>query len=76
MRDKIFMCKYVIVGDTDIYKNCLIKVCGSSHSNAAKQLEDMLNNPTENDVRLMEGHYNFRISQVPIDKCWWLNNCD
>ena len=70
------MCNYVIVGDTDIYKNCLIRICGTSYSNAKECLDNMLNNPTENDIRLMENHYNFRISRVPINKCWWMNNCD
>lgn len=31
----------------------------------------MLNNPTENDKRLMAGHSNFRIKEVPAKDCWW-----
>ena len=63
---------YVIIGDTDEFQDCLICTC-SNRKSAENTLERMLTNPTENDKRLMEGHRNLRIKEVPTEKCWWRN---
>lgn len=63
--------EYVIVGDTDIHKECLVYVCGSSEQRAKQILERMLNNPNENDEALKKGHSNLRIKLVPKKCCWW-----
>ena len=66
---------YVIVGDTERYKDCLVCI-GGAYENAEKALNRMLNNPTENDRKLMTGHTNFRIKYVSVKDCWWHGNCD
>ena len=63
---------YEIIGDTNKYKGCLICTCSNKKS-AENTLNRMLNNPTENDKRLMNGHRNLRIKEVPAEKCWWRN---
>lgn len=68
-------CDYVIKGDTKQFNDCLLYVSGTLES-ANKDLERMLNNPTEIDKRLMEGHTNLRIKAVPKKDCWWDSNCD
>lgn len=65
------MNEYIIVGDTEKYKDCLIYVCGTKQ-NAENVLEQMLNNPTDNDLKVMKGHTNLRVKEVPTNKCWWL----
>ena len=61
---------FIIVGDTE-RGECLVLVVGRKQEYAEEALERMLNNPTENDKRLMEGHSNFRIKEVPAEDCWW-----
>lgn len=66
---------YVIVGDTERYEGCLVCVCGTLKT-ATAELIRMLNNPTENDKILMQGHNNLRIEEVSEEDCWWHRNCD
>jgi hypothetical protein len=68
--------EYIIKGDTERYEDCLVLVCGVSKENAEKTLDRLLNNPTDNDKRLIEGHKNLRIEEVPDKECWWNGNCD
>lgn len=70
------MNEYVIIGDTEKYNDCLVCVCGGSLEFANSTLNRMLNNPTEHDKLLMNGHTNFRIKEVPEKDCWWNYNCD
>ena len=69
------MSDYVIIGDTKNYKDCLICVCGTP-DRANEVLDRMLNNPNNNDKRLMQGHHNLRVAEVPKADCWWHGNCD
>lgn len=69
------MSDFVIVGDTDKYEGCLVYVCGT-YDNTNKILHRMLNNPTENDKKIMNGYRNLRIEEVPEEDCWWCGNCD
>lgn len=66
---------YVIVGDTEKYEGCLVYVCGT-FENATKVLNQMLNNPNENDKKIMATHTNLRIAFVEDECCWWHGNCD
>lgn len=66
----------VIKGDTKEFKNCLVCVAGKTYEDAEGVLKRMLNNPTENDKRLMTGHTNFRIKFVEEKDYWWNGNCD
>lgn len=70
------MNEYVIIGDTENYKDCLVCLCGTSFEHANKVLDKMLNNPTENDKKIMAGHTNLRVKEVSVDDCWWRNGCD
>ena len=70
------MNNYVIVGDTKNYDGCLVCVCGSSHRLAQQTLYRMTNSPTESNKRLMQGHINLRIEEVPEQDCWWHHGCD
>ena len=63
--------EYVIVGDTEKYKGCLVYVCGISEDRAKEVLDRMINNPTENDKTVSNGHINLRIEKVPKEDCWW-----
>lgn len=46
-------------------------VCRGDRNFAEKILQRMLNNPTQNDKRCMEGHINLRIKEVEEKDCWW-----
>lgn len=70
------MNEYIIIGDTEQYKDCLVCLCGTSLEHAQEILRRMLNNPTDNDKRLMERHINFRIKEVAEKDCWWNYGCD
>ena len=65
------MSEYIIIGDTKKYRDCLISTCGTSLEHAQEVLNRMLNNPTENDKKLMIGHTNLRIEKVAEEDCWW-----
>ena len=58
-----------------MYKDCLVCI-GGTYEKAENTLNRMLNNPTENDRKLMVGHTNLRIKYVPENDCWWHGNCD
>lgn len=66
---------YIIIGDTKAHEGCLVRVAGT-YENAQKVLDQMLNNPDENDKRLMAGLTNFRIKFAEEKDCWWRGNCD
>ena len=70
------MSEYIIVGDTEKYKDCLVCPCGVSLDRAKGILDRMINNPTENDKALSEGHTNLRIKEVPEESCWWNDSLD
>lgn len=68
--------EYVIKGDTERFKDCLVFVCGSSEERANEILNRMLTNPNDNDKRLIKGHSNLRVTKVQKDFCWWNKGCD
>jgi hypothetical protein len=65
--------RYIIVGDTDQYEDCLVCAIHGGRDHAEDVLERMLNNPTENDKKLMEGHKNLRVKETVQKNCWWDN---
>lgn len=65
------MDEYIIIGDTKKYKDCLVFVCGKDKKVAQEMLNQIKTNPTENDLRLMNGHTNFRLKKVKSEDCWW-----
>lgn len=66
---------YVIIGDTDKYKDCLVCVVGKELY-AYETLNRMMRNPTEEDKKLMKEYKNLRVSFVEEERCWWNWNCD
>ena len=68
--------EYIIVGDTEKYKDCLIRVAGKTFEQADQVLNSMLNNPNDNDKKLIKGHTNLRIKEVDSKDCWWNYGCD
>lgn len=65
------MNEYIIVGDTENYKDCLIAVCGADKEHAETVLERMKENPTDNDKLITKGHTNLRIEEITPEYCWW-----
>lgn len=68
--------EYIIVGHTKYFNDCLVYVIGKSHEDAERVLNRMLNNPTDNDKKLIKDHTNLRIEKVNSEDCWWNNGCD
>lgn len=66
---------FVIIGDTEKFADCLVCVAGT-YDRARQVLARMLNNPTENDKKLVEKYYNLRIEEVQAENCWWRDNTD
>ena len=65
------MNEYIIVGDTDNYKDCLVAICGACKEHAETVLERMKENPTDNDKLITKGHTNLRIEEITPEYCWW-----
>lgn len=65
------MKEYIIVGDTEKFKDCLIYTCGVNKSTAEKVLNRILTNPTKDDLHGIKGHTNIRIKEVESEKQWW-----
>lgn len=70
------MNEYIIVGDTEKFKDCLVYVCGKSIDHANNVLNKMLTNPDDNDKKVMKGLSNFRVIEVLEEDCWWHGNLD
>ncbi len=70
------MTEYIIVGDTEEYKGCLVCLCGNEYDHAKDVLHRMLNNPNPNDKMLKKGCTNLRIKEVVSEDCWWHYGCD
>lgn len=65
------MNEYIIVGDTENYKDCLIVVCGADKELAETVLKRITENPTNNDKLLIRGYTNIRIEEITPEYCWW-----
>ena len=63
--------EYIIVGDTEEYEGCLVKLAGYNLETANKVLNRMLTCPNKNDEYLMQGCKNLRIEAVESDNSWW-----
>ncbi len=64
------MSKYIVVGDTKRYKECLIYTCCSKEI-AEEVLNRMKTNPTKDDLRFLETHSNLKVVEVKDESCWW-----
>jgi hypothetical protein len=70
------MIEYIIVGDTERYKGCLIYRCGNNRDDAEKCLKRLLNAPNDNDKFVSKGHTNIRIEEIDSSECWWNDKRD
>lgn len=68
--------EYIIVGDSDKYKGCLL-YCGFKEKEQAERvLNRMLNNPTRGDEQIMRGKSNIQVQEVASKDCWWNDKYD
>lgn len=68
--------EYVIVGDSEKYKECLL-CCGfKERERAERVLNRMLNNPTRDDEQIMHGMSNICVQEVASADCWWNDKYD
>lgn len=65
------MTEYVIVGDTERFKDCLVTVVKGDMQRAEERLEQMLTAPTPNDKILIGNCKNLRIKESEPEKAWW-----
>ena len=63
------MKEYIIIGDTEKYKDCLVYTCGTKREVAERRLAEILANPTADDT--LSRHSNFRIKEVEEKDQWW-----
>lgn len=65
--------EFILVGDSDKYgyKECLVCLMGHNEEQAKERFDQMMSNPTKNDVAIMEGQSNFRLKTVKSADAWW-----
>lgn len=61
------MMKYLIVGDTTGYEDCLVAICNTDIVYAEQVLENMKEN---HDNEISRGYTNLRIEEIPVENCW------
>lgn len=61
------MMKYLIVGDTTGYEDCLVAICNTDIVYAEQVLENMKENP---DNEISRGYTNLRIEEILVENCW------
>lgn len=62
---------WIIIGDTDKHKDCLVCVCAADEEGSRKILERMINNPTKEDKILTSEYTNLRLKYREYEDCWW-----
>lgn len=65
------MVEYIIVGDTERFKDCLVTVVKGDMQRAEERLEQMLTAPTPNDKILIGDCKNLRIKESKPKEAWW-----
>ena len=64
--------QYIIKGDSEDFDDCLVFVIGHCDKEYAQSvLGRVINNPTENDKRIIKDMKNLRIEEVDEQDCWW-----
>lgn len=63
--------EYIIVGDTERYKDCLVCLAGTNKELAKQKLNNIINGASYNDRRLGQGVKNLRIEEVKSEGQWW-----
>lgn len=66
------MKEWIIVGDTEDYKGCLIKIGrGCKREQMEKELERMKTKPNKNDLALIRDCTNLRLVETEEKDQWW-----
>lgn len=65
---------YIIVGDTERYKECLIKVCSGDKVQAQKSLVKFLSGETEQDRKDLAKHTNIHLMHTDREDEWWADS--
>ena len=68
--------EYIIVGDKEEHKGCLVCLCGSNLAHAEEVLYRLTHEPTKSELRTIDGHINLKIEEEKDEDCWWNNGCD
>ncbi len=63
--------EFIIIGDTDEYKDCLVTLAGRTRETAEKKLAQMLEHPDKYDKAIMGDCYNLRIKEIESEGAWW-----
>jgi hypothetical protein len=63
--------EYIIVGDTEKYKGCLVCLCGNDLEHAQDVLYRLTHEPTKHELDIIDGHINLRIEEEKQEDCWW-----
>ena len=64
---------YVIVGDTERFKDCLVAACIGSKEDAEKSLEQLLNSEDAEDKKIVSEYTNLRLKETRREDSWWLD---
>lgn len=70
------MKEYIIAGDSALYKECLVYICGTDKEFAERVLNKMLTNPDENDLMYMKEYTNLKVKEIDDKDCWWNGGTD
>lgn len=71
--------EYIITAEYDIFgknERCLVARAGITLEHAEEVLYRMINNPTENDKRLIRNGKNLEVEFLEERYCWWNDGCD
>lgn len=71
------MSQYVIVGDTEQYKECLVCVLYASNKEIAdKRFVEILSSKIEREKYSIPKYSNLKVVEVKDKDCWWFDGCD
>lgn len=62
---------WIIVGDTDKYVGCLMYTIVGDKNYAEKVLDRILNDPDDEDKKMLKTHHNVRIEETEPKDEWW-----
>lgn len=65
------MTEYVIVGDTELYNGCLVRVCHGDKEFAKTELQKMFISKDEQDIKDVNKYKNLRVEPVEEKDQWW-----
>lgn len=64
------MKEYIVIGDYENHKGCLIYTCGVNRERAQRAFE------TAKLLPEYENYTNIRIEEIESKGAWWNQNCD